>query len=109
MPSQSAQPTPSEATAGTVPWHRRHRRLLGLVGALVAAGMALLWLVVVPEAAESTDGARSWAIRYGHLAAWAFLAGVGLAVAAGAPRALREVLAWAALGSYAVFVLALVL
>lgn len=106
MPDQTP---PTGEAAAAAPWHHRHRRLLGLVGAVVAAGMTLLWLVVVPESAGSTDGVRSWAVRYGHPAAWACLTGLGLAVAAGAPRAVRDGLAWAALGSYAAFVLAMVL
>jgi hypothetical protein len=97
------------ASGRALPWHRRHKRILGVAGALLASGMTILWLVVVPEGAESTQGLRSWVLRLGHPAAWACLAGVGIAVAADAPRPLRPALAWAALGSYGAFVLALVL
>ena len=112
-----ASPTPGPdgdaadlvAPGRALPWHRRHQRVLGVAGALLAAGMTVLWLVVVPEGAGSTPGLRSWVLRLGHPAAWACLTGVGIAVAADAPRPLREGLAWAALASYAAFVLALVL
>ncbi|GGK67641.1 hypothetical protein [Ornithinimicrobium pekingense] len=106
--------TPTDAGAGpALPhpprWHERHARALGIAGAAAAAGMTALWLVVVPERAAVTGGLQSWALRWGHPASWACLTGVGLTVATGAPRRWRDVLAWAALGCYAVFLVALVL
>lgn len=85
------------------------RRALALAGAVAATGMTVLWVVVVPERAGTTTGVQALAIRWGHPASWALLAALGLAVAADVHRRVREVLAWGALGSYAVFVLALLL
>lgn len=89
------------------PWHVRHRRLLGLGGAAVAAGMTALWLVVVPDKAATTEGVQSLAIRVGHPLSWALLSALGLSVAAGAPRRVRDALAWSALAAYAGFLVAL--
>lgn len=90
-------------------WARRHRRALGLVGAAVAAGMAVLWTFVVPERADEATGVREVAIRAGHPAAWALLAVFGMLVALGAPERARSVVAWAALAAYGAFVAALLL
>ena len=104
-------PTNADEVSAARPtrWHERHRRVLGLAGASATAGMAVLWVLVVPDRVDATGGLQSWAIRWGHPASWACLTGVGLALATGAPRRVREAFAWAALGCYAAFVLALVL
>lgn len=101
--------TGTPAGPGRPAWHHRHRRLLGLVGAAVAAGTAALWVVVVPDRAETTEGLQSLAIRFGHPISWALLSALGLAVAAGAPRRVRDALAWSALAAYLAFLLALLL
>lgn len=82
--------------------------MLGLVGALVAGALTVVWLVVVPEKADQTSGVQAAVIRYGHPACWALLAGAGLAYAAGRPHTSR-LLGYAALACYAAFVLAFVL
>lgn len=95
--------------SGAADWARRHRRALGLVGAVAAAGMAVLWTFVVPERADEATGVREVAIRVGHPAAWALLAVFGVFVALGAPERARSVVAWAALAAYVAFVAALLL
>ncbi|GAA5161263.1 hypothetical protein [Ornithinimicrobium tianjinense] len=90
-------------------WAAGRSRVLGAAGAVAALGMSTLWTVVVPDKADTTAGLQSLAIRWGHPVCWALLAGVGLAVALDAPRRVRDPLAWAALGSYAAFLLALAL
>lgn len=103
--SRPATPTDTPRPAR---WRRRRRRL-GLLGAVAAAGMAALWVVVVPEKAATTEGLHAAVIRLGHPLSWALLSTVGLAVAAGAPKLLRDGLAWAALVAYAAFLVALLL
>ncbi|SDL23233.1 hypothetical protein SAMN04488242_0876 [Tessaracoccus oleiagri] len=90
-------------------WARRHRRTLGVLGAVLAAGMAVLWAFVVPERADEATGLRELAIRAGHPVAWALLAVFGVLVAAGASERARSLVAWAALAAYVAFVAALVL
>jgi hypothetical protein len=92
---------------GRPAWHLRHRRLVGLAGAVTAAGMAALWIVVVPDKAAESDGLQSLTIRLGHPLSWALLSSLGLAVAADAPRRVREAMAWSGLAAYAAFLLAL--
>lgn len=91
------------------PRRQRRRRHVALGGAVLALGMAAVWVAVVPDKAEETTGLQSWAIRYGHPASWICLAGLGLAIAGGAPRRVRDLLAWTALGSYGAFLLGLAL
>ena len=109
----SAPPPRAHGDAAPVgdpaPWHRRHRRLVGLAGAALALGMTVVWVAVVPDKAETTTGLQSWALRWGHPASWACLTGAGAAFAVDAPRRVRELLAWSALGTYAAFLLALTL
>ncbi|WP_122262166.1 hypothetical protein [Ornithinimicrobium cerasi] len=102
-------PTSSATAPSPVPWRARHRRALGLVGAVLAAGMTVLWTVVVPDKADAASGLQHALLRWGHAASWACLTGVGLAVATGAPRGVREMLAWGALASYGGFLLSLTL
>ena len=86
----------------------RRQRTLGLVGALVAGALTVVWLVVVPEKPDASSGVQAALVRYGHSACWALLAGAGLAYAAGRAHTSR-VLGYAALACYAAFVLAFVL
>lgn len=103
-------PIAASPTSTTSPaWHHRHRRPLGLVGAAAGIGMTALWVMVVPDKAQATEGLQSLAIRYGHPLSWALLSALGLAVAAGAPARVRDGLAWSALAAYLAFVLALLL
>lgn len=96
-------------TAHVGAWSGRHRRGLGLAGAGVSTGMAVLWTVVVPDRADQVGWAHELAIRWSHPATWVLLAALGVLVAAGAPKPLRSAAAWASLACYAVFVLALVI
>jgi hypothetical protein len=86
----------------------RHRRALGLAGAGVAAGLAVLWLVVVPDT-DGATGVQEWAIRYGHALCWALLAVAAALWAAAGPRRVVAGIAWAALACYVAFVAATLL
>lgn len=108
-PTSGPRRRPGPRLGEAAAWTRRHRRIVGALGAVAAAGMTALWLCVVPDKADATTGVQSALIRWGHPGSWAFLASVGLCVALDAPRAAREPLAWAALGSYGAFLLALAL
>ena len=90
-------------------WWERHRRVVGVVGAVVATGLAVLWVVVVPARAAEATGVRLALIRWGHPACWALLAVVAALFAADAAPRVRQSLAWAAAGCYAGFLAATLL
>lgn len=92
-----------------VAWVRRHHRPLGASGAVAAAGMTALWMVVVPAKAEATSGVQELAIRWGHPLCWALLATAGVLVAVNAPKRLRDGVAIAAGACYAAFVIGMLL
>jgi hypothetical protein len=86
----------------------RRRRPLGAALAVVAAGVAVVWLLVVPEVPAGAGALRGAVLRWGHAVVWLLLAAAAAAWAAGARRRTVERLAVAALAVYAAFVLALV-
>ena len=96
-----------DARTGLVEWMRRRRRPLGAVGAVIAAGMSALWVVVVPDRVDTVTGVQEVVIRWGHPVCWALLAIVGILVAVAAPKRIRDVVAVLAAGSYAAFVIAM--
>ena len=89
---------------GHIEWMRRNSRPLGAVGAVIATGMSALWVVVVPDKADTVSGVHEMAIRWGHPVCWALLAIVGILVAVAAPKRIRDVVALLAAASYATFV-----
>lgn len=90
-------------------WTHRHRTAVGLSGAVAAAGLTAVWLVVVPAKADQTTGLQELAIRWGHPLCWAFLAVAGILFALDAPKRVRDGFCWAAAGSYAAFLAGLML
>ena len=64
--------------AGFIPRVRitieQYRGLVGVTAAIIAAGLALLWLFVVPAKADEVTGVQLVVVRYGHSVCWAFLA-----------------------------------
>lgn len=88
-------------------WVERHRRSLGLAAIAIALGLAALWLVVVPEEAETSTGLASWLLRFGHSLCWLLLAATAALWTARAPRRAIDLTAWAALAAYGGFLLAL--
>lgn len=87
----------------------RHRTTLAAGGLVVSLALAVLWLFVVPDRAESTSGVQQWLIRFGHSICWALLAVTAALVLAKAPKRVVDVTAWAALAAYAGFLGATVL
>lgn len=77
--------------------------MLGFAGAAVAAGMTVVWLVVVPEKADQTDGLQEIAIRWGHPLCWALLTVAGVLFAVGGSKRARDIVCYAAAACYAAF------
>lgn len=90
-------------------WARRHRRRIGLLGAAGALALTAVWLVVVPDKADDVGGLQAALIRWGHPACWLLLAVVGLLVAVDGPARARTACAYAALGCYAAFLVAVLI
>ncbi|GAA4402587.1 hypothetical protein GCM10023168_13280 [Fodinibacter luteus] len=85
----------------------RHRRPLLVAAAVGAAGLSVVWFLVVPDAAEAATGWRAVVLRHGHGACWSLLAASLVVGAADGPSRLRGGLAWAGLGCYVAFLAAL--
>lgn len=83
------------------------RRKLAWVAAVVAAALAALWLVVVPEKVSQTAGLQQLLIRWCHPACWALLSLSAVLYALDAPRRLRDGAAIAAGACYLAFLAAL--
>lgn len=98
--------TPNVAGDGLRALLEKHRRVVGVAGALGAAALAGLWLVVVPERAAEASGLRELAIRYGHSLCWCLIAIAAAFHAARAPRQWVDVAAWSGLTTYIAFLLA---
>lgn len=108
-PHSSSDATVSNAPEPRERWWTRHRRIVGGVGALAAAALAATWLVVVPGEAAEASGVQRWVLEYAHSICWALLALAAAGFAVRAPRILIDGAAYAALASYAAFLLALAL
>lgn len=101
-----AAPAPDVAAADpAAPWYLRHRRAVSLTGAAVTAALTEVWVVVVPDKTDGTTGLQSWAVRLAHPLTWALLTAFRVSFATGAPKRMLNVLAWTALGCYAVSLL----
>lgn len=85
------------------------RRLIGAAAVLGCLVLAGVWTVVVPDKAETAPALQAFVVRWGHPVCWVLLAGTAASWAFGGPRRLTEGLAYAALASYAAFLLATVL
>ncbi|GIG27634.1 hypothetical protein [Cellulomonas marina] len=81
-----------------------HRVLAGAVGCIVALAVAVVFLLVVPEEAAGSTGARYLVLRYGHSLCWLLLAACSALHALRAPSGLVEATGLLALASYVSFV-----
>ncbi|GAA3838028.1 hypothetical protein GCM10022243_00600 [Saccharothrix violaceirubra] len=96
------------------PWSTKdfvveHRVPVGSVGGAVAAGVAVVYLVVVPAEGGTTAGLVGAILEYGHPACWLLLAVACALFASDRAKRTRRVLARSALAVYLVFILTLVL
>lgn len=85
-----------------------HRLLLGLMGSLVALGVAGVFFFIVPGEAGILSGWREIVLRYGHSVCWVLLAVAALLYAFRAPEAIVQVTGFSALVVYLVFLAVLV-
>lgn len=80
-----------------------NRRILGLIGALVALVVAVIYLKFTPEEAAQVGGFQKVILIYGHSVCWFLLSGAGVLRAISKNRS-SEILAYIALIAYAIFI-----
>lgn len=105
--NRAAGQEPNRALTEARSTARRHRRPLGIAGAVLAAALAVLWTQVVPDSAATSPPLQAAVIRWAHPMCWALLAAAALCWALGAPKRTTETLAWLALGAYGAFLVSL--
>lgn len=85
-----------------------HRVLFGLVGFVVAIGIATAYLFILPEEASKVDGIVGFILRYTHSICWAVLALASGAWALSLPKKIVTFFVYIALGMYIIFITSLV-
>lgn len=84
------------------------RKSIGVVAALVASIIAVVYYTYIPAEAGEVGGIRSVALTYGHTVCWALLAIAAALWAGRAPRLAINILLMCALIIYVLFLLALI-
>lgn len=87
----------------------RHRLIVGMLAAVVALGVAILYFFIVPNEAAATTGVARAILLYGHSVCWGLLMAAGVSWALDGPRRLTAGLAYGALAVYAAFMATVVL
>lgn len=82
---------------------KRHQKILGFVGGVIACFVAIVYLVVVPGEASATHGIQKLILLYGHSVCWMLLMGASVAWAI-TKNKLSTGFAYAALVVYIVFI-----
>ncbi|HLS64258.1 MAG TPA: DinB family protein [Ruania sp.] len=83
----------------------RHRRVLGLLVAVICAVLAVAYVTVVPPTVTGT-GVRAFLVRWTVPACWALIAGVALTWALSLRRQIINGLAYAAVACWVVYLVA---
>lgn len=82
-----------------------HRTFFGVMGCLVAVGVAGVYWFIVPETRASNPLAVQVFLRYGHSLCWVLLAVMSGLFAVRAPYKITVGFAYGALISYGIFML----
>lgn len=85
----------------------KHHRLLGLIGALIAFLLAVIYLEVTPEKSAYTGVVQGSIITYGHSLCWFLLCGASSLWAVMGKNKWSVFLAYAALIIYVIFIMIL--
>jgi hypothetical protein len=86
-----------------------HHAPLGLVGAVVAASVAVLYFIVVPGQTESASGVIKLMLLYGHSVCWLLIATASGIWALKGANSLSTRLLYAALIAYVLFLVSMML
>lgn len=90
-------------------WVQRNRRRTGLLGGLVAFGIAGVYLVVVPSQTHHAGGLGYVVLRYGHSLCWLLIAAACIAYGLQQKPTLVAGFGYAALAVYALFIAAVLM
>ena len=83
---------------------KKHHRLFGAIGGVIAFFIAVIYLKVLPPEALTTGGYQKIILTYGHSVCWFLLSGASIAWAIVKTNKWSETLAYAALVAYAIFI-----
>ena len=81
----------------------RHRKVIGLIGTLVAVAVAVLYLFIIPGEAEETSGVAKINLQYAHSLCWLLLSTASTCWALGKYFMLAKYFAYSALAVYLIF------
>lgn len=82
----------------------KRRKLFGFAGGLVAFGIAVIYLKVIPQETSAVSGLQKVILIYGHSACWFFLSIASILWALMKENKWSKTLAYLALAVYAVFI-----
>lgn len=86
----------------------KHRIAFGTSAVIIALAVAALYYVVVPEEAAHAVGIQRFILLYGHTICWLLLATAGSLWTLNKARSAQVFFAYAALGSYVIFMATLI-
>lgn len=90
-------------------YFKKHHRFIGLTGSMIALVVAVIYFKVIPEEASAAGGFQEIVLRYGHSICWLLLAGASSRWAIKKKDKWSVVLAYAALTTYIIFILTLLI
>ncbi|OGL22436.1 hypothetical protein A2707_03880 [Candidatus Saccharibacteria bacterium RIFCSPHIGHO2_01_FULL_45_15] len=82
----------------------KHHRIFGLLCALIAFVIAVIYLEVVPEEASNADLIQKIILAYGHSLCWFLLSGASMVWSIKRKNQWSVYLAYAALAVYVIFI-----
>ncbi len=82
----------------------QHHRTFGVLGALIAAIVAIIYLVIVPEELATANWLQRAILVYGHSLCWFLLCAASIIWSVKGKNRWSVPLAYAALAVYAIFI-----
>lgn len=82
-----------------------HRAMYGILGTLLSISIAIIYYFVVPEISPQASTLTRLILTYGHSLCWLLLSIASLSFALKAPPKVTTAAAYAALITYAVFII----
>lgn len=87
---------------------KKYRRLLGIIGLVIALCIAVIYLKVVPREAIETEGVQKFILIYSHSLGWLLLGLASVLWALNRTNIWAKYLSYSALLVYVIFILTLV-